>query len=174
MDCDSLFADLSALTGELRPGPGARDGDLQEARTLTAYDILQGRGAARTTALPFGYTSVVSGTGPADPTDASALLNIAESAIAGLAANPAAFADIRIFRREHPILTPQLPDSVPPWAAVRSGARLGDVAGGDEVHPARTTASAVAGAATDRHRRWDEGMRRGPAANTSVHCAPLV
>ncbi|HKA06405.1 MAG TPA: hypothetical protein VKD71_04050, partial [Gemmataceae bacterium] len=47
----------------------------------------------------------------------STLFSIADSVIGELAENPAAFADIRIFRREYPILTAQLPGSVPPWAA---------------------------------------------------------
>jgi hypothetical protein len=116
MDHASLLLNLSALSGGLRPGRGARDSDLQEALALSAYEILRGRGAGLT-ARPFGDASSLYSPAPAGPVDASAFVNIAESAIAGLAADPAAFADIRVFRREHPILTPQLPDSVPSWAA---------------------------------------------------------
>jgi hypothetical protein len=114
MDRNSLFASLAALTGGLRPGPGVRDSDLEEARTLSAYEILRGRGVALTTARSLGDIPIAD---PDDPADASALLDIADSAIAGLAKDPNIIADVRIFRREHPILTAQLRDSVPPWAA---------------------------------------------------------
>src|ERR1700739_1524140 len=117
MDRSSLLFSLSAVTGGLRPAPGTRDGDLQEARTLAAYEILNGRSAALTAARLFPDRSGLTSPAPSDAVNARALVTIAESAIAGLAANSSAFADIRLFRREHPILTPQLPDSVPPWAA---------------------------------------------------------
>jgi hypothetical protein len=115
MDRESLFASLSTLTGGLRPGPGARNADLEEARTLSAYEILRGRGAALTIIRPLGGSTTIS-TGPADSADATSIFSVADSALAGLAKNPSAFADARIFRRENPILTPLLPDSVPPWA----------------------------------------------------------
>ena len=126
MDRESLLASLSALSGGLRPGPGASNADLEEARTLSAYEILRGRGAA------FGYCPPVLrlrptiSSGPVDPSDARSIFNIADSALAGLTKNPSAFANIRIFRRENPILTPLLPDSVPPSgpSAGRSSARL--------------------------------------------------
>jgi hypothetical protein len=115
MDRDSLFAGLSALTAGLQPGgPGAREGDLEHVRTLLAYEMLRGRGAASATLASFAPLSSISG---ADPAETSALLNIAASAIAEMAKDPAASADVRVFRRETPVLTPQLPNSVPPWAA---------------------------------------------------------
>ena len=115
MDRESLLASLSALSGGLRPGPGASNADLEEARTLSAYEILRGRSAALATLHPFGGSATIS-SGPVDPADARSIFNIADSALAGLTKNPSAFADIRIFRRENPILTPLLPDSVPSWA----------------------------------------------------------
>jgi hypothetical protein len=117
MDRDSLFAALFALTGGLRPGPGVSNADLEEARVLSAYEILSGRGTVVTAARPFADPPSLVGPAPADSADTSTLLTISDSAVAGLAANPAVFADIRLYRREQPVLTPQLPDSVPPWAA---------------------------------------------------------
>jgi hypothetical protein len=83
---------------------------------LAAYEILRGRGGALTTTLPFGDSFTISAAAPADAAETAALLSVADSAIAELGKSPNAFQDVRIFRRTQPVLTPQLPDSVPPWA----------------------------------------------------------
>jgi hypothetical protein len=117
MDRDSLAVGLSTLIGGLQPAPGVSAGDLHEVRLLAAYEILRGRGAALTTILPFGDSSTISAAAPADAAETAALLSVADSAIAELSRNPTAFEDVRVFRRTQPVVTPQLPDSVPPWAS---------------------------------------------------------
>lgn len=117
MDQEFLVAGLSALFGGLRPSPGVGTGDLHEVRLLAAYEILRGRGAAMMTTPPFGGSSTISAAAPADAAETTALLDIADAVIAELGRNANAFEDVRVFRRTQPVLTPQLPDSVPPWAS---------------------------------------------------------
>ena len=117
MDRDLLAGGLSTLIGGLQAAPGVTASDLHEARLLVAYEILRGRGAALKTTLPFGDSSTISAATPAAAAETAAFLSIADSAIAELGRNPNALADLRVFCRTQPVLTPQLPDSVPPWAS---------------------------------------------------------
>jgi hypothetical protein len=117
MDRDSLVLGLSAVIGGLKPAPGVGAGDLHEVRLLAAYEILRRRGAELTTTPPFGDSSTISAAAPADAAETTALLGVADAVIAELGRNANAFEDVRVFRRTQPVLTPQLPDSVPPWAS---------------------------------------------------------
>jgi hypothetical protein len=116
MDRDLLAAGISTVTGGLRPGSGVSADDLAEVRRLVAHEILRGRADALTPPTPFGDTSSVIAVAPEVADEPTQLASLADSAIAELASDPNAFEDVHVYRRAQPVLTPQLADSVPPWA----------------------------------------------------------
>jgi hypothetical protein len=118
MDPASLLANLSAVTGGLKPSPGVSAADLDEIRTLCAFEILRGNGSFLSPPVSFDNPSSLSGaSATVSPAETAALSRVGESAISALAKDNATYADTRVFRRAQPVLTPQLPDSIPAWAA---------------------------------------------------------
>jgi len=112
LDRDSLVDDLHALTGGLQPAAGASAAELHEVRRLVAREILRGRRAALTATPPYEDSSTYAPRW--DTAEIDALRHIADAVGAEL--GKGAGDDERLFRRTQPVLTPQLPDSVPPWA----------------------------------------------------------
>ena len=115
-DAAELIPLLADLTGRLRPTAEAREVDLAKTRRLLADALARGQVE---TSAPGALPIVATGQalGDLDPEVAEALRAEAAAAVAASEREPGARPAARVFRRELPFITSQIPGSVPTWAA---------------------------------------------------------
>ena len=113
MDEHSLAAKLAEIAGFLEPTAGASAADLRAARSALAYALLRGQVEATHAPAPPGATP-----GPLSDRPLHAELEqILTEAAREAETRSGEPLEIRVFRRELPLLTSQHPASVPAWAA---------------------------------------------------------
>lgn len=107
---------LANISGGLRPGPETTDADLEEVHQLLASEILRSLHESLTAS-----ESIVSGLGtPLEELalqERDTLQRVLTAAEKTLVREPLSEGNLHLFRRELPLLTPELPTSVPSWAA---------------------------------------------------------
>jgi hypothetical protein len=134
VDSDVLIATLSVLTGGLRPGSGVAAADLAEVRQLVASALARGQVESVPTAGQSASTPDLARIAQVPSADETAqLAALAENAIAEVSDDALHLDDVRIFRRIQPVVTSQLPGSVPAgaagWAVTRTLGPFLDVTG---------------------------------------------
>ena len=113
MDARASITQLAELTGSLEPTGGASADDLRAARLALAYALLHGQTEATHAPLPLERTPQPR----YDPLLQAELSGIVSEAAREADTRSSEPLELRVFRRELPVLTDQHPELVPAWAA---------------------------------------------------------